>query len=186
LLRKGKNALDVLRNRFASTQNLTLVFSTCAFPIYVWSILHVLYQVPAWVMQLNTWDLIGLIAYTQAFALIETIVVFFMLVLLSAILPAWFLRDRFVAQASMIILLSSAWSIVLFYNTEIINRATRKTLVFWFAAYLASIGVFYVPIQRCKKLEALIRSIVERLQVLSFVYVTVGFLSVIIVILRNA
>jgi hypothetical protein len=176
--------MDIIRNRLPSTRNMILVFSVCAFPVFVWSILHLLYQVPGWLIQLNTWDLIGFIAYTQAFALIETLIIFILLVLLSVILPAQLLRAKFAAQASMIILLSSAWSIFLFYNSEIIYKATRVRL-FWLALCLASIGAIYVLIQRYTKLETRICSILGRLQPLSLIYIAMGFLSLIIVLVRN-
>ena len=175
----------MIRNRFPTTRSMTLVFSACAFPVFVWSILRILEHVPGWLIQLNTWDLIGLISYTQAFALLETLSVFTLLVLLSAILPARFLRAKFEAQASMIILLSAVWAIFLFYNTEVIYKPNRIRAL-WLALYMASIGAVYLLIQRYDRLETRICSIVERLQVLSFAYIFIGFLSLIIIIVRNA
>ena len=165
-------------------QELILVFSACAFPIYVWSIINVLQEVPAWILRLTVWDLVGIIAYTQVIALIETALVFLVLVFLGVILPARLFRDRFVAQASMVVLLSSAWVIFSHYN-NIVNPDRVRQLVFWVAVYLVLIGIFYVLIQRYKKLEEIIYSFANRLTVLSSVYIIVGFLSVIIVIVRN-
>jgi hypothetical protein len=142
--------------------------------------------VPAWLKQRNTWDFIGIISYTQSFALIETILVFLVLVLLGAILPARLFRDKFVALACMLVFLSSFYVILGHYNSYIIYVGHRKELAFWLASYLASIGVFYALIQRYKKVEELVRTFVERLLILSLGYITVGLLSVIIVIFRNA
>jgi hypothetical protein len=192
LAKKGQHSLDIFKDRFASTQDLLLVFSTCAVPIYVWSILNMLHKVPAWLMQFDVWDLIGVIAYTQVFTLIETMAVFLALVLLGTILPAWLLRDRFAAQASIVVLLSAALVILAHLNNMILPYlGGRRELTF--PLYMASIGIFYVGsigafnvlIRRHKKLENLIRSLANRLIAISSIYVTLSLLSVVVVILRN-
>ena len=165
------------------------MFASCVVPVYSWSILAFLEQMPGWLFYLNAWDVIGIFAYTQAFALLESAMVLFALVLLGAILPARFLRDRFVAQGSMLILLTSGWAIAAQYITIIpfTKYAPWHSKRFLLGAvlYLASIGVSYVLIRRYRRLEESINSFIERLTVLLYVYVPITFLSIITVILRN-
>ena len=111
--------------------------------------------------------------------------VLLVLIFLGATLPARFLRDRFVAQGNMVMLLTSGWAIVVRYNMATILSWTLATLFFWAALYLASIGVFYVLIHRYNRLEEAINSFAERLTVLLYVYIPITCLSVLIVILRN-
>jgi hypothetical protein len=170
-----------------------LAFSVCAFFIYVWSIFHVLYEIPAWVFRLSTWDLIGFIAYTQMLALIESVVIFLVLVFLAAILPSRFFRDKFAAQASMMVLLSSGWAMlahynysdVIIYNNMIMRSEYLRQIALWFGLYLLTLGAAYGLVYRSKKLENLIRFLASRVTVLASVYVAIGFLSLIVVILRN-
>jgi hypothetical protein len=177
--------LAIFRKRVASTQDLVLLFAVSACPVYVWSILSVLREVPAWVLRLNTWDLIGMIAYTQVFALTESIIVFLALLLLGIILPIRLVGDKFVALAGMLVLLSSIWAVLAHYNQEIFGAEQIKQLAFWFAVYLVSIGALFVLVHRYQSLERLIRSLASRLVVLAFVYVSIGLASVVVVFLRN-
>jgi hypothetical protein len=137
-------------------------------------------KVPHWSLFLNTWDMIGVFAYTQVFALLESTMIMLALVFLGVILPARFLRDRFAAHGSMIVLLTSGWVV-----------ADQSDVIFFFATllwpslYLASVGVSYLLIYLCKRLEESMNSFAERLTVLLYVYIPIAFLSVVIVILRN-
>ncbi len=136
---------------------------------------------PGWLVYLNAWDLIGTFAYTQAFALLESTTALLIAILLGAILPARFLRDRFVSQGSMAVLLTSGWLIAAQYEIIPFGPPSKR----FFLLHLASIGVSWMLIHRYKRLEESIDSFVERLTVLLYVYVPIGFLSVVIVILRN-
>jgi hypothetical protein len=85
----------------------------------------------------------------------------------------------------MIVFVSSMWAILAHYNEHIFGPEQLKQLLIWFGVYLLSLGVGYVLIQRYEKLETRIRSFVDRLQVLSYAYVALGLVSVIIVVIRN-
>jgi len=142
-------------------------------------------KMPGWLFYLNCWDVIGIFAYTQTFALLESGIVLFVLILIGAILPARFFRDRFVAQGSMMVFLTSGWAIAAHYSAKVFNLWALKTLFLWSVLYLASIGVSYALLYRYKRLEEAMNSFVERLTVLLYVYAPVTFLSIIIVIFRN-
>ena len=139
---------------------------------------------PGWLVYLNTWDLIGTFAYTQAFALLESATILLIVILLGAILPAPFLRDRFVAQGSMVVFLTLGWALAAQYKIIPLNLSSKRFFL-GTILYLVSIGVSYVLIRRYKRLGESISSFAERLIVLLYVYVPIAFLSVIIVILRN-
>jgi hypothetical protein len=177
--------LAIFRKRVASTQELVSLFAVGAFPVYVWSILIVLSAVPAWIPRLNTWDLIGAIAYTQVFALIESIIVFLALLLLRIILPTRLVEDKFVALASMLVFMSTILAVRAHNTQEIFGAEHVKQLVFWFATYLVSIGALFVLIYRYQSFERLIRSLANRLVILALVYASVSLASVVVVFLRN-
>ena len=177
--------MATFRNRFASIQDIVFVFAACVFLVYSWSIFAFLERMPSWLFHLSTWDVISVFAYTQTFALLESAIVLLVLIFLGATLPARFLRDRFVAQGSMVMLLTSGWAIAVRYNMATVLSWTLTTFFFWAALYLVSIGVFYVLIHRYKRLEEAINSFAERLTVLLYVYIPITCLSVFIVIIRN-
>ena len=52
---------------------MVVVFAISMFVVHVWQIINMLQLVPAWRLRLDAWDLVGVIAYTQAFALLESL-----------------------------------------------------------------------------------------------------------------
>jgi hypothetical protein len=136
-------------------------------------------------MRLNTWDLIGVVAYTQAFALIESLVVLLLLLFGCAILPAQLFRNKFVAISALIVILTSAWFILAHYNDEIMRLWGLKQFAIWGGIYCLSIVLGALIVHRFERLEKAINDIVQRLIVLSSVYILMGILSVTVVIIRN-
>ena len=85
--RSGCAALATFRRLLPSWRDLQLVFAAIALPVFAWSIVNVLREMPSWVLRLRTWDLVGVIAYMQAFARFETLVVLLAMILLAVMLP---------------------------------------------------------------------------------------------------
>jgi hypothetical protein len=136
-------------------------------------------------LRLSSWELVGVISYTLTFALLESLAIWISVVLLGAILPARLLRDKLVAQGSGTVFVTAGWAVAAHYNADGIRQWGLGMFALGFALYLASIGVLGVLIRRHKKLEKLICSLVERLSILSFVYVSLGLVSLVVVIARN-
>ena len=102
--------MATFRNRFPSRRDTLLVLTACAFPIHLWSILSVLRLIPSWAQHNSTWDIIGIVAYTQVFALFETLLLLVCLLLIGAILPARWFRARFVASSGLIVWVAASWT----------------------------------------------------------------------------
>lgn len=142
-------------------------------------------ELPAWLLSLNAWDIAGILAYTQLFALLESAAVLLFLVLLALLLPARFFRDRFVAHSTLLVFLASIWAIAAQSDSTIIPRFSLDTLFLWLGLYLAFAGISYLVIRRSGRLEKGLGAFAERLTVLLYVYLPVTLLSAIIVIIRN-
>ncbi len=153
------------------------MFAACVVPVYSWSILMFFKELPYRLHSLPAWDLVGVFAYVQIFALLESAIVLLIPVLLGVILPARFLRDRFVALGSVLALLTLSWLIV--------GRLGLFSNFLWVSLYLISMSMAYMLIYRYKYFEQFINSFTERLTILLYMYVSVTLLSIIIIILRN-
>jgi hypothetical protein len=153
------------------------MFSFCVVLVFAWSIRNLLRAVPAYLLRLDPWEMVGFVAYTQAFALLESVAFLLVLLLLAVVLPARFFRDRFVAQGTMLVLATFGWS----------YAAIRwhLDLLLWIPLYLISVACAYACIHHFERLENLIFSVVERLSVLAIVLVPIGVLSVVVVVIRN-
>jgi hypothetical protein len=181
--------LAIFRSRFPSKHDAFLLFAVCVFPIHVWSILNLLWVLPAWVLRSNIWDVVGMIAYTQAVALFESVIVLFVLLLVCGVLPVRVLGERIVAHGSMAVFVTTGWAIGLHYHVDryISNLSSWPYvgLLLWFAIYVACMGGTYLLICRRSRVKEILDSLVERLSVLSCLYVALDLLGLAVLVFRN-
>jgi hypothetical protein len=144
-------------------------------------------MVPGWEKYLGLWDIASILAYALASALVESIIVFLVLVLLRAILPTLITGQSFVAKGSVLVLANALWTVVLH------NAILSGYILAWTAAryllcamlYVLSIGASWTLVHRLRSLAERIEALADRLSVLLYVYVPLGVLGVLIVTFRN-
>ncbi|MCP4423681.1 MAG: hypothetical protein GY803_04230, partial [Chloroflexi bacterium] len=175
--------MAIFRKRLPSSQEALYAFAVCIFPIHVWAIINVMREVPAWILRLSIWDLIGVIAYSQLFALVETILLFLALVFLAFILPTARFRHKFVALSSVIVFLTSVWIVFLHYNDQIVEERQLIPSIIWVGSLTLFIAVTFIFIHRSERFETAIDTFVKRLAVLSFIYLLVDIVSLILVVI---
>ena len=166
-------------------QDLVYAYLACLFPIQVWSFYNVLREVPAWLLQMNIWDLIGVISYTQMFVLLESIIIFLSLILLSIILPAGWFRNKFVALSTGVVFLPACWFFLAHVNDLILLDWGFRQFLPWVTLFFLSQFLVFLLIHYSQKVESVIILFVDRVMVLSFVYLLLDLASVLIIVIRN-
>jgi hypothetical protein len=140
---------------------------------------------PGWLQFLNLWDIASIFAYTQAFALLESVLVLVFLIVLGVVLPPWFFRDYFAAQGSMVVFMTVLWTAVFQSIKAEIRLWSLGEFIFWAALSLMTVGVSCVLIHRSGRVKVAVQAFAERLTVLLYIYVPLGLLSLVIVVVRN-
>ena len=184
-LKEHRLPLISVYRRIPSRRNIVYTYLACLFPIQVWSVYNLLREVPAWLRQMSVWDLIGVVSYPQTFALFESAVIFLPFVLLSALLPRRWLRDKFVALTTGIVYLSAAWFILAHINDLTVRYWGFSQFLPWMGLFLSSQILCCFLIQYSEKLESIILSFVGRVAVLSLVYLLIDLISLTILVIRN-
>jgi hypothetical protein len=177
--------LATFRGRFVSREQFFYAFAASVIVVQVWAILNLLKELPAWILRLSLWELAGVIAYTQAFALLESLLITGVLVVLAALLPARLFRERFVSLSATLVTLAAIWAIFIHYNDKILQGKGGLLTVLWLVAMLASFVLAYLLVLRFPKVDHAITNFMQRASVLAMVYVFVGIASFLIVIARN-
>lgn len=177
--------MAILRHHLPSDREIALVFTACVFPVHVWTIINVLREVPAWVLRLSAWELVGVISYALVVALLESVLFLLGLVLLGVLLPPSVLGDGFVAQDSMVVLLTTLWAIVAHYNDDVIRLWGLRQFALGGIAYLLSLVLGYGLVRRFQALKRAFNSVVERLSLLSWVYLFADLTALVVVFVRN-
>lgn len=160
-------------------------FALAAFVVSLWSIVIVLREVPAWVLRLNLWDVAGVVAYTQALALMEALLVAGGLLLLRACLPARWRGEAFVPLALGLLLVSGLW-VAGFHLLE--GRLTDRLTVLiagLAVGYAGSVGILLVALRKAGAVVRALEAAAERLVILGGLYAVVGVASLAVVLVRN-
>jgi hypothetical protein len=144
-------------------------------------------MVPSWKKSLGVWDIISILAYALALDFTESLLVFFGLTLLRALVPKQIVRDRFVSKGTTLVFVNALWAIVL-HKLMVSRYILLWTVDRYFLCavlYLMSVAVSWALVHRSKGLANHIEALVDRMTVFLYVYVPLGVVSLLIVVARN-
>ena len=147
------------------------------------------YQVPSWLSYLSVPNVLVLSAYALAFDLIETLIMFGFIILLSALLPGKIFREKFVTQGSFIAFVLSFCAIMLQRNIGVIYDLDLRQVIYYpflsLVALIILIVLFSFVFDHFKWLPRLINSLADRMIAFAIIYVPISLACLFIVIARN-
>jgi len=171
--------LVTFKQRF-TTQGLIQLFVYCAFPVHVWALINMFRDVPSWVLYMPSGDVIGSVAYTLSFALIESLIILLVVLFVGMIVPKRWVLEKYIPMASSWLVELSVMAIVFQYF--IIHHLPKRNLVIGFALILA-VSTFLIL--RFPKVGDALRWIGERHVVLSLIYLFFDLFGLLVVVFRN-
>jgi len=176
---------DTSRFTKISKRAYALAFSTCAVLVNSWALFNLAVTIPSWILQLTVWEILGGISYVLTFALIESLVIFTIILLINFLLPKKYFSDKFFLNSTLLALILLVVAILLQnYFEEIITWNPGVILrVSLFAVLI--IVIIFVLVNRVKKLNARVYAFVDRALVLGTIYIFIDILGLINVITRN-
>jgi hypothetical protein len=120
----------------------------------------------------------------MAFAFLESLVATGILVLLSAIFPSSWLRDGF-AYKGFVILVIATIDALAFQKSLGDVYPPARTLLLLSVIPLVLIVVLLLALRSTPRLQNILINVQDRFQILLFVYIPIGIISLIAVTFRN-
>jgi hypothetical protein len=171
----------------------------CAFPFHVWTLILAFRDLSWLTERTNAWDAISVMSYGMVFAFIESLVAFAVLLLLGFLVPRQWAEDRRVALLSILALILSLWAIVgqlyflmgLVPSWEIIRmlmNTGHPLRVMYLIALAVVIPSLLIPaylIARSERAPQALNGLVERISLLTMVYLFLDAVGLVIVVIRN-
>ncbi len=182
---KDSKSWAIFRDPAFSRRPLWQLFTVCAFPVQIWAVLVMLQELPVFLLRLSLWDIINVIAYIEASTLLESGLIWLVLVLVAAILPGWLFRSRLIPQATVILLLSSLWAVAFHFRLNAFWELSRPLQMAWIVTYFVSLVLAVYYLHQSKKVEGWLVAFVDRLEPLATLYLVLGVLGAVIVVVRN-
>jgi len=177
--------LGIFKSRGLSSRDLSLAFVAIAFPVHVWAIINILDFLPAWLLRLSAWELAGVIGYALVEALLESGILWLVLVALGFVLPRKWLADKFVALSSILVWLLAAWVVLVQFIFGHILQWGPVQMVPGLLVVALTFGLVYWLVQRYERLDGWIKRLAQGLVVLTYLYMIFDLLGLVVVILRN-
>ena len=193
----SKQKRPFFRGRFPSRREFGKLLIGTTTPLHFWAVLQFLYRVPAFILRLSVKDILALLAYVLSAALVETLLVGSAITLLAALLPRGALRNPFMPTTIAVVYTSMLGTLAFQYLAVIAEGvATVLPIHNYLLLYLATLGcilfsyiavVLRIPhIMRARPaLQRAVEALIERLSVLSGLFLAADILSLAVVFWRN-
>lgn len=179
--------MAILKDRLPQQREILYVFGGVVFLVYSWAVRGFLYQVASLRLYHTLGEIFAVFSYLMAFALIESLLIMSGLIMMGFVLPGSWFKEGFAYKGFITILVTGIAMVQLnrylfSLNYEIpplgvIYLGSGITLVL----LLSLIWVFH----RVSKLQKVLVTLQERLQIFIYLYVPLGILGLTVVVLRN-
>jgi hypothetical protein len=184
---------------YYSKQGLWMLFLVCAFPLHLWTLLLAFRDISWLTEHTNLWDAIGVVSYGMLFAFAESILVFVLALLCGWLVPFHWGREKRLAVMGMLVLVLSVWAIIsqVYVMQEwdipgawygfLINSAHPLRIIYAVALGVVVPGIV-LPVFMVYRSEKLLKGLldaIDRISLLTTVYLFIDFLAFVVVIFRN-
>jgi hypothetical protein len=172
------NKPDTIRHRLPSRGEAIHLFWVCAFFIHIWAYLMFFYRLQGYLYRLSLGTIVGIFAYSQLYAFLESIVSTGIVIFVCIALPRRSFKDKIIAQGTILIGITSIWMIVA-------NFITYSWLsIIWITLYFIALFGVSMVMYKNQKIEDRIIDFAERTYLLSAFFIFVDMVSIVIVIIR--
>jgi hypothetical protein len=129
--------------------------------------------------------LLGAIAYTQVFALLESVLALVVFLVVSLCLPKRWFAYQLAPATCLIILVATVWAIAAHNYDQVIRTWGAREFLPWLILVIISMALALVLVSRSEKVKETLSFLVNRAAVLSVIYLFIDSLSLIVVLIRN-
>ena len=182
-----------------SKQGLWSLFLMCAFPLHFWTLILVFRDIQWMTERTNVWDALGVASYAMVFAFLESLLLFLILMLLGFLVPTQWTREMRIALLAVLFLILSVWAMLsqLYFLAAVqtpgwfiflMARTGHPVRILYALALILVTPTLALPAWfalRSEKFLKSVNSLIERLSLLSGLYLFFDVAGLIIVIIRN-
>ena len=182
--------MDLIKERFPSKQEIVLLFFICLIPVHIWAYIIFFYDVPAYILRMGIWDILGILAYIQVVALVESFIFLLGWIFVNITLPTRFFRDKFLPMGVVLMIITFFWIMILHYQETIIaalayNMSYYQIFVLlWIIAYFAIIVALSILIRRSQQFEEILCKVPEKFSPLAILYLALDAVAIVFLAIR--
>jgi hypothetical protein len=162
------------------------VYAVIAVLLSAWTIPAFLWKLSAWLLILNLGEIVTIFSYAMLIDLVESLIVLFILLVVSALLPPRILRDQFVVRGTILALgfVGSLMAFVRFHMQFGIESGARLLLLGPIAVILLT-ALLLALSTKVRFIASVTASISDRLTVFLFILVPLFLLLSAYILFRS-
>ena len=171
----------------------------CSLPLHVWAFILAFMDFPWVAERTNTWDALGVISYGLIFALIESVIVFWVTAIAGLLISTKWEEPRRVALLSALVLVLSGWAMYdqahfmwgLSFPAGVLQYAAhsehpvRVLYLFLLGPILLTVLTPVVLILQRDRAFTFAQGLIERFSFLAAFYLFFDAAGLVIVVIRN-
>lgn len=174
----------MIQKRLPIQRDIKIAFGFLVFVVFSWSIRGFLYKSASFLLYYDLGDVFGVFFYMMGFALLESVFVIGALLLVALILPQKWFREGFSYRASLTVLVVGV--AMIFLQDSITFKLPRETdLLLGFVISLGTLLGLNILFSKVERLRNILGATLERFVIFPYIYVPLGFVGLVVVILRN-
>ena len=177
--------MNILARRLPIKQDILYVLSGVLFVVYAWAIHSFLFQLSSWLLNYQLGEILGILSYTLALALLESLLLLGLLLLIALLLPSRWFKDGFAYKGFLATLVAAAGMFLL--RNYLLEDGNLARNAFYLILGIG-IGLSFLLgflFQHVTALQRFLLAIEERLQVFNYLFLPAGILGLVVVFLRN-
>jgi len=179
--------LDFFRKRLPARNEIYTVLGVVVFVVHTWSVRGFLHELPSFILYFTPGQILGVFAYMMAFALMESILVTFGLIVISILLPVKWFRDGFIYK-SLVTLLLGAGAMLWLENTIMSFNNNFPSMSLLLVAAGIALGAWILLLVTFHFIKPLQKSLLfaaDRFGVFAYLYIPLGVIGLVVVLARN-
>jgi hypothetical protein len=187
------------KTQLYSRQGLWSLFLMGAFPLHFWTLLLAFRDISWLTERSNLWDAIGVVSYGLLFAFVESLMVFLVVALLGLLISTKWEESRRIALLSILMFVLSLWAMYgqahFVWNLspsdwvlKLMAQSGHPYRVIFsitFIEVFLSIAVSTFLVLRWDKFFRFMQEAIDRISLLTSLYLVLDLIGLVIVVIRN-
>jgi hypothetical protein len=180
---ESQPSLIALRKRLPPFHEISSFYATIVFLVYGWTSVAFFWKVPSWSYFLSPSEIVVILAYVLVSSLFESVLILFVFLLASLVLPSDWLSHRFVVRSSLIIFALTFW-VALFDLSSLVQLPTRSDVISFGIGFPLTAGLSILLANRTPLVRRLMIFVSDQLIVFLYLWLPLSLIGILIVILR--
>lgn len=178
-------AIRHLKNRLPASKDAFTVFSFVIFIVTSWCVYVSLPNLTSYLYHFNIIEILSIFFYLMAFALFESVLVTFVLIVIGFVLPSQWFSQGFAYKAPVPLLVVAVALMRLQESLSSGNIPPLRVFAGSVAVVLFLCAVLVFFFHRVRRLQTIMKIALERFELFTFIYVPLGLIGIVVMLIRN-